>query len=102
MSKSIIAIALAALFAAPVFAQTPGPGQDRSQSAKPATATEKAAAKSARKAEGAATAKTASMADADPAIKGKAKAATPEERKAAAMKRKSEGAAANKDPKVVN
>lgn len=101
MKKLSIALAIAALFAANAFAQADKPGEDKALTAKPATAAEKAAAKSARKAEGAATAKSA-KADDTPANMGKAKGHTKSERKSAAAKRKAEGAKATKEPKDVS
>jgi len=98
MKKVSLAIALAALLGASAFAQTSGPGQDKSSASKPATAAEKAAAKSARKTIGAAAAKEDTHADADPAAAGGARLPKAE-RKAASVKRKAAGAKAIKEPK---
>jgi hypothetical protein len=98
MKNLSLALALAALFAGSAFAQTAGPGQDRSVTSAPATATQKAAAKSDRKAEGKAAVKNEAP-DASPGGAGVAKSATPAERKTAAAKRKAEGAKATKAPK---
>lgn len=102
MKKIALAIALAGAFAAvatPSFAQSPGPGEDRAVSSKPATKAEKADAKKARKAEGAVTAKSGPKADADPSSMGKAKSTTKDQKTAAKKARKAEGAKATKEPK---
>ena len=97
MKKLTLAIALAALFAANVFAQTAG--EDHGVKAAPATSADKAAAKQSRKAEGQAATKSAKSGDADPSSMGKAHTTTKAERKLAAEKRKAAGTKAVKEPK---
>jgi NADH-quinone oxidoreductase subunit C/WASH complex subunit FAM21 len=105
MNKTLLTLALAAaqMLAVNAFAQVKGevdPAQSKAIPAAKATPTEKAAAKAARKAEGAKAAKTAMPGDAKPESVGVAKAATKEERKAAAAKRKTETAAAVKKGEI--
>jgi hypothetical protein len=97
MNKLVLtlSLALAQMLAVSAFAQTKGeadPAQSKAIPSAPATAAEKAAAKKARKAEGATAAKEEKKAgeDVDNKSKGVAKVATKAERKAAAKKRKGE------------
>jgi hypothetical protein len=99
MKKSLLLAAIAALFAAQAFAQTSAPGEDKSAVSKPATKTEKQAAKQSRKAEGAKTAKTDQAGDDKPATAATAPKASKAEKQAAKSKRKAEGADAAKSPK---
>ena len=101
MKKSLLIAAIAALFAAQAFAQTSAPGEDKSAVSKPASKTEKAAAKDTRKAEGAKTAKSQQPGDDKPASAGTAGKASKSEKQAAKTKRKAEGADAAKTPKDV-
>lgn len=98
MKKLSLIVAMAALLAANAFAQNPGPGEDQASKAKPATASEKAQAKSTRKTEGAKVAKSTKT-DAEPGNATTAKHTTKTERKDASKARKSEGAKAAKAPK---
>lgn len=98
MKKLNLVIAMAALLAANAFAQTSGPGEDKAAHAKPATASEKAEAKSTRKAEGAKVAKSTKT-DAEPGNATTAKHTTKTERKDASKARKTEGTKAAKAPK---
>lgn len=98
MKRLLLTLAATILLAGSAFAQTPGPGGDKAVTSPAATATEKAAAKSARKAEGAAVAKSAQPGDDRPASASKTKVAK-SERKLAHAKRKVEGAKVSKQPK---
>lgn len=104
MKKAVLtlSIALASLFAANAYAQKDVPGEARAAPSAKATQAEKDAAKQARKAEGSATAKTASMADDQPSSAGKAKVASKTDKEQAKAKRKTEGAEAAKGPKLPN
>jgi len=99
MKRLLLTLAATTLLAGSAFAQAPGPGGDKAVPSAAATATEKASAKAARKAEGSAIAKTAQPGDDRPA--NAAKVASKPERKLAAAKRKVEGARAAKQPKEV-
>lgn len=101
MKKSLLVAAVAALFAAQAFAQASAPGEDKSAVSKPATKTEKAAAKQSRKAEGAAAAKTEQPGDDKPATAATAPKASKADKQAAKAKRKSEGSDAAKSKKDV-
>lgn len=101
MKKSLLIAAIAALFAAQTFAQTSAPGEDKSAVSKPASKTEKAAAKQTHKSEGAKAAKAAQPGDDRPASAGTAGKASKSEKQAAKSKRKAEGADAAKSPKDV-
>jgi hypothetical protein len=97
MKPLILAVAVAALFAANVQAQSPG--DDRASVSKPATATEKAEAKQARKAEGRAVAKARKTGDSDPSSLGTAKMHSKGERKEAAARRKAAAAKLVREPR---
>jgi hypothetical protein len=99
MKKSLLIAAIAALFAAQAFAQTSAPGEDKSAVSKPATKTEKAAAKNTRKAEGNKAAKASQPGDDKPATAATAPKATKSEKQTAKAKRKSDGSDATKMPK---
>jgi hypothetical protein len=101
MKKTVLTLStvLACLFAASAFAQKDVPGEARAAPSAPATKAEKAAAKTARKGEGAAVAKTATGADDQPAAMGKAKVSSKSDKALAKAKRKSEGAEAAKSMK---
>lgn len=104
MKKIVLSVSLvlAQMLAVSAIAQSKGeadPAQSKAIPSKPATAEEKAAAKSTRKAEGAAQAKTGVKGD-RPSTTAKAKAATKEERAAARAKRKAEAAAALKKGEI--
>lgn len=104
MKKTVLtlSIALASLFAANAFAQKDVPGEGKAVLSTPAAPAEKAAAKKARKSEGAVVAKTHATGDAQPAAMGKARVASTSEKAAAKTKRKAEGAAAARGPKEPN
>jgi hypothetical protein len=88
-----LSLALAQMFAVSAFAQTKGeadPAQSRAIPAAPATASEKAAAKATRKAEGTMAVKEEAPQDASNKSMGVAKVSSKTERQAAALKRKSE------------
>jgi hypothetical protein len=104
MNKTLVtlSIALASLFATSAFAQKDAPGETKAAPAAAATKSEKAAAKQARKAEGAVAAKTEATGDAQPTSMGKTKVVSKEEKALAKAKRKTEGAAAAKGPKEPN
>lgn len=97
MKHLLLTIAAASLLAGTAFAQSDKPGETKAAPSAPATVTEKATAKAARKAEGKAVAKTAQAGDDRPATASKK--ASKADRKAAAAKRKAEGAAVSKQPK---
>ena len=101
MKKIVLSVSLvlAQMLAVSAIAQTKGeadPAQSKAIPSKPATPEEKAAAKSTRKAEGAAQAKTGAKSD-TPSTTAKAKAATKEEKAAAKAKRKAEAAASREE-----
>jgi hypothetical protein len=99
MKKSLLIAAIAALFAAQAFAQTSAPGEDKSAVSKPATKTEKAAAKDTRKGEGSKAAKASQPGDDKPATTATAGKASKSDKDAAKAKRKSEGSDAAKGKK---
>lgn len=92
-----LSIALASFFAAGAFAQKDVPGEGRAAPAAKATPAEKAAAKDARKAEGAVAAKADQPGEKPTNAASKTVAKTDKE--AAKTKRKAEGAAAAKSKK---
>ncbi len=105
MNKTLLTLALAAaqMLAVNAFAQVKGevdPAQSKAIPAAKATPQEKAAAKAARKTEGAKAAKADMPGDAKPESVGVAKTTTKEERKVAAAKRKTETAAALKKGEI--
>ena len=99
MKKSLLslALALASMLAVNAYAQKAAPGEDRAVPAASATKEEKAAAKDARKTEGAKAAK--SGAESDKPSTTASKKTTKAEKDAAKAKRKTEGAEAAKAPK---
>jgi hypothetical protein len=98
-----LSLALAQMLAVSALAQSKGeadPAQSKAVPSAPATADQKAAAKSARKSEGALAVKQLPAADASNKSMGVAKVATKEERKAATLKRKAEVAPAVKKGEI--
>ncbi|HWI83050.1 hypothetical protein [Ramlibacter sp.] len=105
MNRIFLAVTLAAaqLFAVSAFAQSKGeadPAQSKAIPSKPATAEEKAAAKSARKTESMKQAKTEKAQDQEHKTLGKAKVATKAERKEAAKTRRASAAASLKKGEI--
>lgn len=105
MKKAVLtlSIVLASLLGASAFAQSKGeadPEQSKAMPSKPATKAEKAAAKTARKAEGKSVAKEGLGNSERPSTT--ATRAAKSERQAAKSKRKAEGAKATKEPKDVS
>jgi hypothetical protein len=100
MKKSLLtlSIALAALLGMPSFAQKAASGEDRAVPAGKTTLSEKAKAKAARRAEGAAAAKAYQPGDDRPATTAGTKVSDSEKLSAKA-KRKAAGIAAEKSPK---
>lgn len=104
MNRIILAVslAIAQVFAVSAMAQTKGeadPAQSKAIPSKPATAEEKAAAKSARKAEGSVAAKSFTGGE-KPEGAGKAKVATKEQRAEAAKARKASAKSALKKGEI--
>ena len=97
MKRLTLALAAAALLAANVHAQAPG--DDRATADTPATSTEKAEARKARKATGKAVAKVQRAGDSDASSMGAAKATTKSQRKSAAARRKAAGADVARQPR---
>lgn len=103
--KTLVAVAAAVLGSAglPALAQSSGeadPAQSRAAPSKKATPEEKAAARQARRKEGAEVARSATGADDSPSSAGVARKYAKEERKAAASKRRAETTAAAKRGEV--
>jgi len=104
MNRIILAasLAIAQIFAVSALAQTKGeadPAQAKAIPSKPATAEEKATAKSARKAEGSAAAKSFTGGESPQSV-GKAKVATKEQRAEAAKARKAAAKSALKKGEI--
>jgi hypothetical protein len=96
-------VVLAQMLGVSAFAQTKGeadPAQSRAVPSAPATAAEKATAKTTRKAEGTAAAKTDAPGGIGPEPGGMAKTASKEDRLAAAKTRKAGAAAAVKKGEI--
>jgi len=100
MKQLLLMLAAAVLMVGSAGAQTAAPGQDRSSASPPATQSEKADAKAARKSEGKKVAKSSKSGDDQPT--NASKSATKAERDAAKAHRKTEGAKAAKGPKEPN
>ena len=106
MKKAVLtlSIVLASLLGASAFAQSKGeadPEQSKAMPTKPATKAEKAAAKTARKAEGKKIAKETKAGDDQPGSTA-THSTSKSDRKVAKSKRKTEGAKATKEPKDVS
>lgn len=95
MKQLLLTLAASILLAGTALAQ--GPGEDKAMPSAKATATEKAAAKADRKAEGKMVAKATQPGDDRPGTH--AKKASKSDRKVAAAKRKAAGAKVSREPK---